>query len=104
MRLPTCKVTEVCGGNTNSHASLSSPEAACAAGMETILLPLPFDSCGKSATGNSNMRPAAVIDSNMSSSPWISIGASALALSGRVIIALPARLRATKSLKVQTKP
>ncbi|MNP41837.1 hypothetical protein D3C76_1355610 [compost metagenome] len=69
-----------------------------------ILLPLPLDSCGRSLTGNISIRPAWVIASSISLSFSITSGAITCALSGRLIIALPARLRAIRSLKVQMKP
>ena len=97
-------VSVLCGGSRKRCARPSTPFAASADGILMILLPFPFDSSGRSLTGNISMRPAAVIASSMSLSFSMISGGMTCALSGRLISALPARLRDTRSLKVQIKP
>src|SRR3990167_4471190 len=98
LRLPATKVTAVAAGTTVKSFRYSSRLAARADGIDKILLPLPLLSCGKSAPGNTSMRPSVLIATTKSVSGFlIGIGLNTLAPVGRVNTALPALFRLTKS-------
>ena len=105
LRLPATKVTAVAAGTTVNSFRYSSRLAARAEGIDNILLPLPLLNCGKSATGNTSIRPSVLMATTKSVSGFlIGTGGNTLAPVGKLNTALPALLRLTKSAKVPTKP
>lgn len=103
LRLPTCSVTDACGGNTNSQpACLHRPPPGCRNGDDLVAFALrQLRQIGnrehQHAPGGGDRQQHVVCAVDLHRR-------QRLALSGSVIITLPARLRATRSLKVQTKP
>ena len=89
---------------SNNFTNNSLRSFAFAAGIVTILLPLPFDNAGKSFAEKINILPADVIATTSAVALASVLGSITLAFSGKEIKAFPALLRAIKSSNLQIKP